>query len=68
MASRYLSARKLILLTCLAQRTLADCIGFGVDFQDGGHYFQNSLSTANFTFDSQFEGMLFGPKDYVVRS
>ena len=32
------------------------CIPFGVDFQDGGSYFQNSLSTENFTFVSRYEG------------
>jgi hypothetical protein len=62
MASRYFSASKLILLAFFAQQTLADaspsCIAFGVDFQDGGSYFQNSLSNSDFTFVSQFEGSL----------
>ncbi|KAF2103703.1 hypothetical protein NA57DRAFT_18329, partial [Rhizodiscina lignyota] len=39
-----------------AQRAVADCVSFGMDFQDGGSYFQNSLSTDPFTFVSQFEG------------
>jgi hypothetical protein len=33
------------------------CTSFGIDFQDGGAYFINSLSTNNFTAVSQFEGM-----------
>lgn len=32
------------------------CDTFGVDFQNEGSYFQNSLSTDNFTFVSRFEG------------
>ena len=32
------------------------CNAFGVDFQDGGSYFQNSLSTDDFTFVSKYEG------------
>lgn len=32
------------------------CDTFGVDFQVDGSYFQNSLSTDNFTFVSRFEG------------
>lgn len=32
------------------------CESFGVDFVDQGTYFQNSLSTDNFTFVSRFEG------------
>ncbi len=31
------------------------CISFGMDFQNGGSYFQNSLSQESFTFVSQFE-------------
>lgn len=35
------------------------CESFGMDFQDGGSYFQNSLSTDPFTSVSQFEGMVY---------
>lgn len=31
-------------------------MAFGVDFQDQGSYFQDSLSTDSFTFVSRFEG------------
>ena len=41
-----------------ARRTAADCLSFGMDFQDGGSYFQNNASTDPFTFVSQFEGKL----------
>ncbi|OCL00380.1 uncharacterized protein K441DRAFT_533440 [Cenococcum geophilum 1.58] len=44
------------LLALLARRSLADCNSFGMDFQNGGAYFQNSLSTEPFTFVSEFEG------------
>jgi len=33
------------------------CESYGVDFQDGGSYFQNISSTDPFTFVSIFEGM-----------
>lgn len=32
------------------------CSTYGVDFHDGGVYFQNSNSTADFTFASRFNG------------
>ena len=32
------------------------CYSFGIDFQDGNSYFQNSLSSDFFTFVSEFEG------------
>lgn len=32
------------------------CVSFGVDFQDGQSYFQNSLSNDPFTFVSEFQG------------
>ncbi|KAF2812432.1 uncharacterized protein BDZ99DRAFT_383484 [Mytilinidion resinicola] len=44
------------LLALTARSALADCVSFGMDFQDGGSYFQNSLSSDPFTFVSQFEG------------
>jgi hypothetical protein len=40
-----------------ASTVSADCVSYGMDFQNGGSYFQNSLSNENFTFVSQFEGM-----------
>lgn len=42
--------------TVLAQDG-ATCLAYGMDFQNGGSYFQNSLSSDNFTFVSQFDGM-----------
>lgn len=54
----YLS--KLGLMALGVRTVLADfptCLSFGVDFQNGGSYFQNSLSSDNFTFVSQFERM-----------
>ncbi|KAF1991808.1 hypothetical protein K402DRAFT_416340 [Aulographum hederae CBS 113979] len=32
------------------------CVSYGMDFQDGGEYFQNSLSNSSFSFVSQFQG------------
>jgi hypothetical protein len=32
------------------------CKSFGIDFQDGGSYFQNQSSSDDFTFVSTFEG------------
>ncbi|KAL9097159.1 MAG: hypothetical protein Q9165_000586 [Trypethelium subeluteriae] len=43
------SANAIVALSLLSTKALADCISFGVDFQDGGSYFQNSLSQDNFT-------------------
>ncbi|OCK73552.1 hypothetical protein K432DRAFT_312580 [Lepidopterella palustris CBS 459.81] len=43
-------------MALLARSALADCVSFGMDFQNGGEYFQNSLSNDDFTFVSQFEG------------
>jgi len=34
-----------------------ECHSYGLDFQNNGHYFQNSLSTDNFTFVQEFDGM-----------
>ncbi|KAF1952505.1 hypothetical protein CC80DRAFT_381895, partial [Byssothecium circinans] len=39
-----------------ARTVFADCESFGMDFQNKGSYFQNSLSNENFTFVSQFDG------------
>ncbi|KAF2400759.1 hypothetical protein EJ06DRAFT_521461 [Trichodelitschia bisporula] len=47
------------LLGLFATNTLAQdnpCKSFGVDFQDGGSYFQNQLSSDPFTFVQQFQG------------
>lgn len=50
-------------LTALASTTLKSrqdngtCHSYGMDFQSGGSYFQNSLSNDSFTFVEQFEGM-----------
>lgn len=37
----------------------AVCQSYGVDFQNGGSYFQNLLSTDNFTFVSEFSAGTF---------
>lgn len=51
------SALALSLLTsALAQDCSKVCQSFGRDFVDGGSYFQNSASTANFTATEYFEG------------
>jgi len=42
--------------TVLAQDKYAECESFGIDFQDGGSYFQNKSSNDAFTFVSTFEG------------
>lgn len=34
----------------------ADCQSYGIDFVDGGSYFQNISSSDDFTFITQFEG------------
>jgi hypothetical protein len=39
------------------------CVSYGMDFQDGGSYFQNSLSNDNFTFVSQFDSKL---RSYIL--
>jgi hypothetical protein len=42
----------------LSQDTsLPVCVAYGMDFQNGGSYFQNILSPENFGFVSQYEGM-----------
>jgi hypothetical protein len=45
-------------LAMLSTTVLADCAAYGMDFQDGGSYFQNSNSPDPFTFVSEFNGML----------
>ncbi|KAK5005864.1 hypothetical protein LTR28_007188, partial [Elasticomyces elasticus] len=43
-------------LSFLSASVSATCYSYGMDFQNGGTYFQNISSSAPFTFDSQFEG------------
>lgn len=43
-------------LAVLAGKAVADCASYGIDFQDGGSYFQNITSTDDFSFASVFEG------------
>jgi len=57
-----LSASKIFLLGLITGKALAQtCESFGVDFQNGGSYFQNSLSTDPFTFVEEFDGMTLSP-------
>lgn len=47
----------LLALTLFSAKTIAqDCESYGIDFQNGGSYFQNISSSADFTFVSLFEG------------
>jgi hypothetical protein len=49
--------RTVALLGLFARAILADdCNSFGVDFTDGGNFFQNVLSTAPFGFVQEFSG------------
>ncbi|KAH7135741.1 hypothetical protein B0J11DRAFT_168855 [Dendryphion nanum] len=41
--------------TLAASTSYPECLSFGMDFQNDGAYFQNSLSNDNFTFVSQFD-------------
>ncbi|KAF2089560.1 hypothetical protein K490DRAFT_55153 [Saccharata proteae CBS 121410] len=50
------TAGSLAMLGLFVRGVLSDCESYGMDFQNKGSYFQNSLSTDNFTFVSQFEG------------
>jgi hypothetical protein len=56
-------ATTLGLLTLGARNVLSQdtslpvCVAYGMDFQNGGSYFQNSLSSENFGFVSQYDGM-----------
>lgn len=53
-----ISATGIFGLALLATKTWAQtCVSYGVDFQNGGSYFQNITSTDPFTFASIFEGM-----------
>ncbi|KAF2203974.1 hypothetical protein GQ43DRAFT_410463 [Delitschia confertaspora ATCC 74209] len=47
---------RLGLLLLGATKTWATCYSYGMDFQHEGIYFQNSLSSDNFTHVTQFEG------------
>ncbi|KAI9714342.1 MAG: hypothetical protein M1820_000303 [Bogoriella megaspora] len=51
-----LSSGALLALGLFGANAVAKCVSYGMDFQDKGSYFQNSLSTDPFTFVSQFEG------------
>ncbi|QDS75105.1 hypothetical protein FKW77_007220 [Venturia effusa] len=54
-----LSSIKLLAIGLVAQYSFAQdnpCKSFGVDFQDGGSYYQNSNSSDPFTFVSKYEG------------
>lgn len=44
------------LLARYAESTSTECVSYGMDFQNGGSYFQNSLSSDDFTFVSRFDG------------
>ncbi|THX89918.1 hypothetical protein D6D05_00897 [Aureobasidium pullulans] len=47
----------LLAAALLSSRSLAQtCVSYGIDFQNGGNYFQNISSTDAFTFASLFEG------------
>ena len=52
-----MSSRVIMALALLSAKVLADCEVYGMDFQNGGSYFQNSLSTDPFTFVQEFEGL-----------
>ncbi|KAI7509161.1 hypothetical protein KC347_g5464 [Hortaea werneckii] len=41
---------------CFADGYVNPCMGFAMDFHDGGSYFQNISSPDDFSFSSQFEG------------
>ncbi|QIW96493.1 hypothetical protein AMS68_002011 [Peltaster fructicola] len=43
-------------LACITPLVLCVCESYGIDFQNGGTYFQNSLSTDPFTALEEFEG------------
>jgi hypothetical protein len=42
--------------SCNADDYVNPCQSYGVDFQDGGSYFQNSLSNEDFNATQEFEG------------
>ncbi|RMZ18074.1 hypothetical protein D0860_00013 [Hortaea werneckii] len=41
---------------CFADGYINPCMGFAMDFHDGGSYFQNISSADDFSFSSEFEG------------
>ncbi|KAK8240331.1 hypothetical protein HDK90DRAFT_180416 [Phyllosticta capitalensis] len=45
---------------------LADCVSYGIDFQNGGQYFINKALTQNFSSVSQFEGCSAGYSDVLL--
>ena len=42
------------------------CSAYGIDFQNGGSYFINSLSDANFTCVTKFEGYQVATESLIV--
>lgn len=54
--SRHASTALVLAFSQQAYSQTETCQSFGVDFVDGGTYFQNSLSTAPFTAVQEFEG------------
>lgn len=56
-----------LLALSLAQTALSQtCESYGLDFQNGGTYFQNSLSTAPFTASQEFSGCQNDTADNVL--
>ena len=47
--------------------TNSTCLSFGIDFVDGGSYFINTNSNANFTCVSQFEGCNSDVADIILQ-
>jgi hypothetical protein len=43
-------------LALLAKSAAAQCLAYGMDFQEGGSYFQNIASNDPFTFVTEFSG------------
>jgi hypothetical protein len=48
--------RYFVLLLAFVLEALADCQSYGIDFTNGGSYFQNLSATDDLTFVTQFEG------------
>jgi hypothetical protein len=68
MKSHHSLPGNLFLLGLFTQFSFAQdnpCKSFGVDFQDGGSYFQNSLANQAFTFVSKFEGTNHNPTGLI---
>lgn len=54
--SRPFGVSALFVATALAQCCGADCVTYGVDYQDGGEYDIDGTSGDSFSFISQFSG------------